>query len=89
MHDVNSAARVPENRVVIVDDEGDFARGLARLIGGHFPGLEVLAVQSGKEALRVLSEKSVHLMITDLRMPEMTGMQLLKKARKAPAANKA
>lgn len=80
MHDVNSAARVPENRVVIVDDEGDFARGLARLIGGHFPGLEVLAVQSGKEALRVLSEKSVHLMITDLRMPEMTGMQLLKKA---------
>jgi DNA-binding NtrC family response regulator len=69
-----------ENRVVVVDDEGDFARGLARLIDGHFPGLDVISVQTGKEALRVLSEKSVHLMITDLRMPEMTGIQLLKKA---------
>jgi len=80
MNDMKSSVRMTENRVVVVDDEGDFARGLARLIDGHFPGLDVISVQTGKEALRVLSEKSVHLMITDLRMPEMTGMQLLKKA---------
>lgn len=80
MNDVKSSVRTPEYRAVIVDDEGDFARGLARLIGGRFPGLDLIPVQSGKEALRILSEKAVHLMITDLRMPEMTGMQLLKKA---------
>ena len=80
MNDVKSSARMPEYRAVIVDDEGDFARGLARLIGGRFPDLDLIPVQSGKEALRILSEKAVHLMITDLRMPEMTGMQLLKKA---------
>ncbi|PKN42385.1 MAG: sigma-54-dependent Fis family transcriptional regulator [Deltaproteobacteria bacterium HGW-Deltaproteobacteria-18] len=80
MNDVKSSIRMTENRVVVVDDEGDFARGLARLIDRHFPGLDVIPVQTGKEALRVLSEKAVHLMITDLRMPEMTGMQLLKKA---------
>jgi DNA-binding NtrC family response regulator len=69
-----------ENRVLIVDDEGDFARGLARLIGGHFPGIDVLSVQSGREALKVLAESSVQLMLTDLRMPEMNGMQLLHEA---------
>jgi DNA-binding NtrC family response regulator len=80
MNDVKTPVRMTENRVVIVDDEGDFARGLARLIGGQFPGLDLISVQSGREALKILSEKAVHLMITDLRMPEMTGMQLLKKA---------
>jgi len=72
--------RVRENLVVIADDQGDFARGLARLIGGRFPELSVVAVQSGREALRVMAEGHVQLMITDLRMPEMTGMQLLKEA---------
>jgi len=67
-------------RVVIVDDEADFARGLARLVGGRFPGLDAVAVHSGGEALRVLAEKPAQLMITDLRMPEMTGLQLLNQA---------
>jgi DNA-binding NtrC family response regulator len=71
---------VSETRIVIVDDEGDFARGLARLLGRRYPESEILAVQSGFEALRVLAEKSVQLMITDLRMPEMTGMELLHQA---------
>jgi len=64
-------------RVVIVDDEVDFARGLARLVEGHFSGLTVDAVHSGEEALRLLSASPAQLMITDLRMPEMTGLQLL------------
>jgi DNA-binding NtrC family response regulator len=64
-------------RVVIVDDEVDFARGLARLVEGHFSGLTVEAAHSGEEALRLLSASPAQLMITDLRMPEMTGLQLL------------
>jgi DNA-binding NtrC family response regulator len=67
-------------RVVVVDDEQDFARGLSRLISGRFRDIEVAAAFSGKEALRLMSEHPVHLMITDLRMPEMSGMQLLKEA---------
>ena len=67
-------------RVVVVDDEVDFARGLARLVGGHFPGLDVEAVHSGEEALRTLAANPAQLMITDLRMPEMTGLQLLSRA---------
>lgn len=63
--------------VVIVDDEQDFARGLARLVSGRFPDIDVQAAHSGKAALDILAAQPVHLMITDLRMPEMTGMQLL------------
>lgn len=77
---VDSRHLVSGLRVVIVDDEADFARGLVRLVSGHFPGLDVLAAQSGEEALRILSEKPAQLMITDLRMPEMTGQQLLVQA---------
>ena len=62
---------------VVVDDEPDFARGLARLLAGRFPDIRVAAVHSGREALAVLAEREVHLLITDLRMPEMSGMQLL------------
>ena len=77
---IKSPGQTPGNRVVIVDDEQDFARGLARLIGGRFPDLEVVAVHSGVEALRMLAEKPVQLVVTDLRMPEMTGLQLLDQA---------
>ena len=64
-------------RILIVDDEQDFARGLARLLSGRFAGAQVETVHGGKEALHVLAAQKVHLMITDLRMPEMNGMQLL------------
>lgn len=80
MNALASSRLASEVRIVIVDDEGDFARGLARLLGRRYPDAEVLAVQSGREALLTLAEKPVQLMITDLRMPEMTGMDLLTQA---------
>lgn len=68
--------------IVIVDDEPDFARGLVRLLSGHFTDVHIEPALSGKEALRILSERKVHLIVTDLRMPEMNGMQLLAEAMK-------
>ncbi|MDR2549120.1 MAG: sigma-54 dependent transcriptional regulator [Desulfobulbus sp.] len=66
--------------IVIVDDEQDFVHGLARLVSGHFREARVEAAHSGKEALQLLARGPVQLMITDLRMPEMSGMQLLAEA---------
>ncbi|MBU1566164.1 MAG: sigma-54 dependent transcriptional regulator [Proteobacteria bacterium] len=79
---VSFAATNSNNCLVIVDDQQDFSKGMARLVSGHFADLEVIATTSGKEALTVLRERAVHLMITDLRMPEMSGMQLLNEALK-------
>lgn len=63
--------------ILIVDDEQDFARGVARLLTSRFIGTQVLTAQNGREALQILAATPIHLMITDLRMPEMNGMQLL------------
>ncbi len=62
--------------VLIVDDERDFARGLTRLIAGRFKGLRVDMAHSGTEALAMLGSQEYHLMLTDLRMPELSGMDL-------------
>jgi len=66
--------------VLIVDDEKDFARGLVRLISGRFSEAKVGLAHSGAEALAMLADGSFHLMLTDLRMPEMSGMELLHEA---------
>lgn len=64
-------------RILVVDDEMDFARGLCRLIKVEFADVECMCVGSGDEALAELSARGVDLMITDLRMPGMDGISLL------------
>jgi DNA-binding NtrC family response regulator len=69
-------------RILVVDDEKDFARGLSRLLGGEFPEVDVLQAGGGDEALDLLAEKNVQVMLTDLRMPAMNGLALLRAALK-------
>lgn len=80
MADSNVNISAPGFGILIVDDERDFARGLMRLISGRFKGTRVSMAHSGTEALAILEDGGVHLMLTDLRMPEMTGMDLLRQA---------
>jgi len=69
-------------RIIIVDDEKDFARGLARLISHRFGAVSLVVALSGREALQKMAEQNCQLLITDLRMPEMNGMQLIAEALK-------
>ena len=78
--EIPSLGATNSRRVVIVDDEPDFARGLARLISGHFDDVETAVFDSGEAVLGALHHQSAQVMITDLRMPRMNGMQLLAKA---------
>jgi len=66
--------------ILLVDDEPDFSRGLARLIVSGFPEASVRNVQSGQEALDILEREHVTLMLTDLRMPGLGGQELLAQA---------
>jgi len=43
-------------------------------------GYTVLVAENGKQALKILSEEKIHLLVTDLDMPEMDGLILTKKA---------
>ena len=63
--------------VLVVDDQQDFAVGLSRLLLSQFPDLACKVRQSGDEALRELERADYDILITDLRMPGLSGQHLL------------
>ena len=63
-------------KIMIVDDESVNLRTLERLFRRDH---QVLLAQSGAEALTLLEQHDVALLISDQRMPEMTGIELMKK----------
>ena len=64
-------------RVLVVDDEEDMLWMLQRNLNKGMEDVEILAAKSGEEALAILSDKSVVLVITDINMPGMSGLDLL------------
>ncbi len=69
-----------QQRILLVDDERDFAQGLARLIGAGFPDAECVLAENSAEALEQLAGGEIGLMLTDLRMPGLDGQDLLRQA---------
>lgn len=65
------------NTVLLVDDEANILSGLS--IAFAQEGYNVLTAENGKDAWKLLSNNLVDLVITDLRMPEMSGDELIKK----------
>jgi len=66
-----------ENRTVLfVDDEGKFLRSLNRGLRGE--PYNTLFANSGKEALEALKCNEVHVLVSDMRMPDMSGAELLR-----------
>lgn len=62
-------------KIMIVDDEPVNLRTLERLFRRDY---QVVTAQSGAEALTLLQHHDVALLISDQRMPEMTGIELMK-----------
>ena len=62
--------------VLFVDDEKKILTSLER--GLLDEPYRTIFATSGKEALKILEEKEVHVIVTDMRMPEMGGLELLK-----------
>jgi response regulator RpfG family c-di-GMP phosphodiesterase len=61
--------------ILCVDDEANILRALQRLF--HCKPYKVIIAQSAKQALLLLEQHSVSLIISDMRMPEMDGAHLL------------
>lgn len=62
-------------QILLVDDDEDGRRYLTYWLKKF--GYEVLACGDGKSALALLSQRSVDLIIVDVYMPEMSGLDLL------------
>ncbi len=65
-----------KRRVLFVDDEEKVLKALERSLLDE--PYEALFTNSGKEALEILKREEVHVLMTDMRMPEMTGLELLR-----------
>lgn len=65
------------HKILVVDDEEANVRLLKRVLGEEHDTLEAL---SGQEGLELLRKHEVSLIITDQRMPGMTGVQLLEQS---------
>ncbi len=64
-------------RVLVVDDEEDMLWMLQRNLNKGMQDVEILAAKSAEEALTILSDQSVNLVITDINIPGMNGLDLL------------
>ncbi len=62
--------------VLLVDDEERLVKNLARALAGD--GLEVTSTTSPREAQRLLASRSFDLLVVDNRMPELTGLELIR-----------
>ena len=65
-----------ERTVLFVDDEEKVLSSLKR--GFLNEPYETLFANSGQEALEILQSNHVHVIVTDMRMPEMDGLELLR-----------
>lgn len=70
-------------RLLIVDDEAIITDGLAEVFGGlGLPGLEICKAYSGAEALDWLNSTRIDIVLSDIRMPELDGLELLEAIRR-------
>jgi two-component system nitrogen regulation response regulator GlnG len=68
-----------QGRILIVDDEEEIVQALARVV--HREGLTPLLAKDGREALQLVRAGNPDVLLVDVRMPDMDGMELMRKAR--------
>ena len=68
--------------ILVVDDDTDFLKGIIRHLKKQFPSFDILGFPSGEAALAAFQDREVGVMLSDLRMPGMSGHDLLTKALK-------
>lgn len=67
-------------KILCVDDEASILNVLRKILSDHYV---VLTASNGAEALKLLKDHEVAVAIVDQKMPEMTGVELLKKIKDA------
>jgi len=68
-----------EKKILIIDDEELITKSLLKLLSRK--GYAAVIAKSGKEALEKIQDNEFDLVISDVRMPEMDGIETIKRIR--------
>ena len=68
--------------ILIVDDEKNIRRTLRMILEGE--GFEVLEAGSAEEGLPLIDERAVDLVVLDVRLPGMTGVEFVRQVKHDP-----
>lgn len=69
-----------KTRILIIDDDEIVRKSCEKVLS---PEYLTVSAESGKDGLKLLSKKTFDLVLTDLRMPDMDGIEVLKKIKEA------
>ena len=65
------------HKVLIAEDDPILSKRLVTILGKHSDIFEVISTKDGEEAIDVLKQMPVSLLITDIQMPKIDGLELL------------
>ena len=69
-----------KRRVLIVDDDRDIVTIVSTILGGR--GWDIKAAYNGREALEAVTLSKPDIILLDIMMPEMNGIEVLKRIKK-------
>ncbi len=70
-----------KKKILIVDDEEDLTWSIVRGLSRSSNQFEVYCANSGHAALELLKTREIDLLVTDLRMPDLSGQELVQLVR--------
>lgn len=73
---------MPNRRILIVDDQRDIRQLLRASLESLTPAVQIVDVPSGEEALLVITRQKFDLLVSDVRLAGMSGLELVGKVRK-------
>jgi CheY-like chemotaxis protein len=71
-------------RLLITDDDRDFRETLALALSDR--GFDTLQAGDGEEALDIVAHQEVHLLLLDMQMPRLSGLDTIERLRGAPGS---
>src|SRR5688572_18341134 len=71
-------------RLLITDDDRDFRETVAGVLSDR--GFETLQAADGEEALNIVSRQEVHLLLLDMQMPRLSGLETIERIKQRELA---
>jgi len=68
--------------LLLVDDEKPIREKLINNTNWEKEGYQIFSASNGEQALNIIKEKGIDILVTDIQMPKISGMNLIEKSRK-------